>query len=75
MRGRWRGGYEGLPVETNSDKMNNDKKSATAGTSDARDAPTPGGETRETRPATGAPAISKGTHDEAIEEAVEDIHG
>lgn len=56
-------------------ETNNDKKSTMDETPDARDAPLPRGKTRETRPATGAPAISKEMHDEVIEEAVEDIHG
>jgi len=62
-------------VGTNNNKRNKEKKGATDAAPDPRDAPTPGGETRDPRPGTGVGGIAEAVYDDAIEEAVEGIHG
>ncbi len=50
-------------------------KPATDTAPDARDKQAPREKTRDTRPDTGTEGTPKAVYDEAIEEAVEDIHG
>ncbi len=66
---------EGPTVETHNNKRNKKKKGAAPVAPDPRDAPTPGGEARDTRPGTGVAGIAEAVYDDAIEEAVEGIHG
>ena len=61
-------------MEPNNDKQRKAKRTTTDATPDARDAPA-GVRTHDPQPGTAAAGISQELHDEAIKEAVEDIHG
>ncbi len=62
-------------MEPNNDKQRKAKRTTTDATPDARDASAAGVKTHDPQPGTGAAGISQELHDEAIKEAVEDIHG
>lgn len=62
-------------METTNGKMNKEQRTATDVVPDARDAPVPREETDDPRPGPGAAGTAKASHDEAIEKAVEGVHG
>lgn len=62
-------------METTNDKRNNAQRPATQVAPGAPDAPVRIEGTHDPQPGTGAAGTTKETHDEAIEEAVEGIHG